>query len=253
MPSPLFDDHGGDDSDRRRLDLPLPAIHPGPPRAEQRLDDPRSRRRSPAGSASSESARNSGARPGSSEATSSGLRSWSSRSPGRAARYDLGAKKEDYERAGVLEYLVVELEPDEVHWFVRRGGRFEELRPGRTASLRSEVFPGLWLDPRALFAGDLDGLIAALDRGLATPEHAAFVARLAAPRRPRAEALDRLAGAAPLQDVEPARQGRVIDGVRDPEVGIAAAEDVAGDDQEVAADRLGDELGGGAPGGAGKA
>ena len=30
-----------------------------------------------------------------------------------------------------------------------------------------------------LFAGDLDGLFAALDRGLATPEHAAFVARLA--------------------------------------------------------------------------
>ena len=33
---------------------------------------------------------------------------------------------------------------------------------------------------------------------------------------------------------------------------VAAAEDVAGDDQEVAADRLGDELGGRAPGGAGK-
>jgi hypothetical protein len=47
---------------------------------------------------------------------------------------------------------------------------------------RDEVFPGLWLDPVALLAGDLDGLIATLERGLASPEHAAFVARLAVTR-----------------------------------------------------------------------
>ena len=35
-------------------------------------------------------------------------------------------------------------------------------------------------------------------------------------------------------------------------MGVAAAEDVAGDDQEVAPDRLGDELGGRPPGGAGE-
>ncbi|MBV8678664.1 MAG: hypothetical protein JO355_15990, partial [Planctomycetaceae bacterium] len=43
----------------------------------------------------------------------------------------------------------------------------------------SEAFPGLWLDPRALLDDDLDGLMATLERGLATAEHAAFVARLA--------------------------------------------------------------------------
>jgi len=37
---------------------------------------------------------------------------------------DLGAKREDYERAGVLEYVVVALDPDEVFWFVRRDNRF---------------------------------------------------------------------------------------------------------------------------------
>ena len=41
----------------------------------------------------------------------------------------------------------------------------------------------LWLDPGALFAQDWNGLFAALDRGLASPEHAEFVARLAARRR----------------------------------------------------------------------
>ncbi len=41
--------------------------------------------------------------------------------------YDLNEKKAEYEQAGVLEYIVVELEPDRVHWFVRRDGRFEDL------------------------------------------------------------------------------------------------------------------------------
>ena len=94
-------------------------------------------------------------------------------------RFDLGPKKDDYERAGVLEYLFVGLAPNEIRWFVRRDGRFVELPPGPDGILRSEVFPGLWLDPRALFFEELDGVIAVLERGLATPEHAAFAARLA--------------------------------------------------------------------------
>ncbi|MBV8608887.1 MAG: hypothetical protein JO034_15690, partial [Singulisphaera sp.] len=47
---------------------------------------------------------------------------------------------------------------------------------------RSEVFPGLWLDARALFAEDLDPLFATLEVGLASSDHAAFVAGLAARR-----------------------------------------------------------------------
>jgi Uma2 family endonuclease len=93
---------------------------------------------------------------------------------------DLGKKKDDYERAGVVEYLVVALDPDEVVWLVRRDDRFVRLEPGADGWYRSEIFPGLWLDPVALLAGDLHRLIAVLEQGLATPEHAAFVARLAA-------------------------------------------------------------------------
>jgi Uma2 family endonuclease len=98
-------------------------------------------------------------------------------------RIDLGPKRADYERAGVLEYLVVTLDPQEVHWFGRQGDHFEPLPSGPDGLYSSVVFPGLWLDPTALFADDLDALAATIDRGKATPEHAAFAADLTA-RRP---------------------------------------------------------------------
>jgi Uma2 family endonuclease len=92
---------------------------------------------------------------------------------------DLGDKRADYERAGVREYLVVTLDPDEVHWYVRRAKRLVRVRPGRDGLYRSKAFPGLWLDPAALLKRDIAAVLAALDRGLASPEHDAFVARLA--------------------------------------------------------------------------
>ena len=103
----------------------------------------------------------------------------------RSSRYiDLGPKRADYERTGVREYVVVALGPEEVIWHVLRDGALVIVPPGGDGLYRSEVFPGLWLDPDALLSDDLAALIAALDRGLATPEHAAFVARLTAARRP---------------------------------------------------------------------
>ncbi len=102
--------------------------------------------------------------------------------------YELNQKKADYERAGVVEYVVVELDPHRIHWFIRRGTRFVQRRPGPDGIYRSTVFPGLWLDPDALYSQDLDRLIHVLEQGLATPEHAAFVAKLAAAgagRKPR--------------------------------------------------------------------
>jgi Uma2 family endonuclease len=97
-------------------------------------------------------------------------------------KVDLGEKKDDSERAGVLEYVVQTLDPDAIRWFVRREGKLVEQVPGLDGIYRSEVFPGLWLDPDALIRRDLPALFAALDRGLATPDHAVFVGRLAARR-----------------------------------------------------------------------
>ncbi len=92
---------------------------------------------------------------------------------------DLGAKLADYERAGVQEYLVVTLDPDDVFWHVRRDDRLVRVPADADGLYRSGVFPGLWLDPVALLADDGPALVAALEAGLATEEHAAFVARLA--------------------------------------------------------------------------
>ncbi len=91
---------------------------------------------------------------------------------------DLGAKLTDYERAGVGEYIVVTLDPDDVFWHVRRGDRVVRVPADPDGLHRSVVFPGLWLDPAALLADDGPALVAALERGLATEAHAAFVARM---------------------------------------------------------------------------
>jgi Uma2 family endonuclease len=93
---------------------------------------------------------------------------------------DLGAKLAEYERAGALEYVVFAIDPDEVYWHVRQGDRLVQVNPGPDGIYRSVAFPGLWLDPIALFADDGPALLATLDLGLAIPQHAAFVAELAA-------------------------------------------------------------------------
>ena len=65
-----------------------------------------------------------------------------------------------------------------VDWFVLREGVYETLTPDQAGVLRSEVFPGLWLQPTALWSGDLAAMLATLQQGLASPEHAVLVAQL---------------------------------------------------------------------------
>ena len=50
--------------------------------------------------------------------------------------------------------------------------------PGTDGLLRSEVFPGLWLDPAVLLAGDLPRLLEVLNAGLASTELDSFTADL---------------------------------------------------------------------------
>jgi Uma2 family endonuclease len=95
---------------------------------------------------------------------------------------DLGPKRDDYERAGVAEYVVVALESAEVLWHVLANGRFEIVPPDTDGLYRSREFPGLWLDPVALLGRDTQRLREVVALGLATPDHAAFVARLAEAR-----------------------------------------------------------------------
>ncbi len=95
---------------------------------------------------------------------------------------DLGPKLAVYEQAGVLEYVVRTVEPDEVRWHILRDGRLIAMPPDADGLYRSITFPGLWLDPQALLNRNTRRLREVVDLGLATPEHAAFVANLAARR-----------------------------------------------------------------------
>ncbi len=95
-----------------------------------------------------------------------------------SAAYDLHDKRRVYARNGVQEYLAAQMYEQKADWFVLREGVYETLRPDVGRVLRSEIFPGLWLNPTALFNGDLVALLAVLQQGLASPEHAAFVERL---------------------------------------------------------------------------
>jgi len=98
-----------------------------------------------------------------------------------SASYDLHAKLRVYRRNGVREYIVWRVLDQEIDWFVLRAGQYERLPLDAEGRYRSEVFPGLWLDPVALLRGDLATVLAVVQRGLASPEHAAFAARLRPP------------------------------------------------------------------------
>jgi Uma2 family endonuclease len=93
--------------------------------------------------------------------------------------YDLQTKKQDYERSGVREYLVVALRQQKVFWFALRRKKLRDLPLGSDGIFRSAVLPGLWLDPAALLKLNRRRILAVLKQGLASGEHAAFVARLA--------------------------------------------------------------------------
>ena len=94
---------------------------------------------------------------------------------------DLGSKRKDYLAAGVQEYLVYCVEEQEIHWFHFPAKR--KLKGTREGLWKSRVFPGLWLDGPALIARDSARLVACVQQGLATAEHAAFVRRLEERRR----------------------------------------------------------------------
>ncbi len=95
-----------------------------------------------------------------------------------SASYDLHIKRRVYARVGVLEYVALQMYERRVDWFVLREGVYDTLSPDEEGILRSEVFPGLWLDVHALLEGDIKRVLDVLHRGLRSPEHAAFVQRL---------------------------------------------------------------------------
>jgi Uma2 family endonuclease len=97
-----------------------------------------------------------------------------------SASYDYHVKRRIYRRNGVREYLIWRVEDGAIEWFTLENGDYVPLVADTTGVIRSRVFPGLWLAADALLAGDLAAVLAALQAGLASPEHADFVVRLTA-------------------------------------------------------------------------
>jgi Uma2 family endonuclease len=94
---------------------------------------------------------------------------------------DLHRKREDYQRAGVLEYLVLCVEEQELHWFHFKSQR--RITADKQGVFRSRVFPGLWIDGPALLARRSARIAEVVQEGLASSEHAAFVKKLEAAHR----------------------------------------------------------------------
>lgn len=99
-----------------------------------------------------------------------------------SASYDLHQKFDLYQSTGIPEYLAVLVLEREIRWHVLADGRYKLLTRDADGLLRSRVFPGLWLDGKALLAGDLRQVLDRLGAGLNSDEHASFVAQLAARR-----------------------------------------------------------------------
>lgn len=91
---------------------------------------------------------------------------------------DFGAKLRLYRRAGVREYITVELAPKRIVWRILRGKSYYALEPDADGVFRSITFPGLWLDRDAFWRNDGARLLATLQTGLASAEHQEFAARL---------------------------------------------------------------------------
>lgn len=100
-----------------------------------------------------------------------------------SASYDLHDKRRAYARNGVPEYLVIQTYDQRVDWFILREGVYESLAVDANGVIRSEIFPGLWLQPATLWSGDLTAMLAVLQDGLASPDHAAFVEQLSSAQR----------------------------------------------------------------------
>ncbi len=81
--------------------------------------------------------------------------------------HDLHDKLRVYRRNGVQEYLVLVAYERQVRWFNWQTGEDREIMPDADGALRSLLFPGLWLDPVRFWEGDVAGLLALLQQGLA--------------------------------------------------------------------------------------
>jgi Uma2 family endonuclease len=95
-----------------------------------------------------------------------------------SASYDLHEKLKVYRRNQVQEYLIWRVYDYQFDWFRLQKGEYIQLQPNADNIICSQIFPGLWLDKKALLGGDLGKVLTVVQQGLASPEHSDFISRL---------------------------------------------------------------------------
>lgn len=95
-----------------------------------------------------------------------------------SAAYDLHDKKRAYQHNSVQEYLVWQVFEQKLDWFRLQDGNYVSLQPDVNGVVRSSVFPGLWLKVSALLVGNMAEVLAVLQEGLNSLEHAEFAKEL---------------------------------------------------------------------------
>jgi len=83
-----------------------------------------------------------------------------------------------YRRHGIREYIRWRTTERTIDWFALHGERYERLPSDSAGVIRSEVFPGLWLDTDSMLRNDPLAVRQCQELGNASPEHARFAARL---------------------------------------------------------------------------
>jgi Uma2 family endonuclease len=94
-----------------------------------------------------------------------------------SASYDLYQKRRVYQRSGVREYLVLIAYEEEARWFSLEEGVFQPIA-AEDGVLRSRIFPGLWLNPDHIWAGDFAAMQALVQQGCQSAEHAEFIEKM---------------------------------------------------------------------------
>ncbi|MBE9101839.1 Uma2 family endonuclease [Vacuolonema iberomarrocanum] len=95
-----------------------------------------------------------------------------------SAAIDTGSKKQVYRRNGVLEYVVWPSHDNQLDWFWLTNGEYQRLSPDSDGTIRSRVFPGLWLAVEALLSNQMVRVLEVLQEGLQSAEHKTFVEHL---------------------------------------------------------------------------
>ena len=98
--------------------------------------------------------------------------------------YDLQEKIDVYRVKGVQELILWRVAEERFDWFWLERDDFQVVTPDEKGVITSSAFPGLWLNVKALLAGDLTAVMADLQAGLQSEEHRQFVEWLASDDKP---------------------------------------------------------------------